>query len=126
MQFRSKPVRTRGDSRRRAPYSFAPRPACLFRRALLGIHFPSAPKSFRINTCKSLSKQTTLTIFRMIDLQKTGGGGLLLLTRNSKPLFCGLSAISDPVGVTGHLFSGCRLPAGMLRFGVPCPPLTPI
>src|SRR6266481_7099488 len=103
MQFRSKPVRTRGDSRRRAPYSFAPRPACLFRRALLGIHFPSAPKSFRINTCKSLSKQTTLTIFRMIDLQKTGGGGLLLLTRDPKAFFSELSASPNLFGVTGHL-----------------------
>src|SRR6266850_2298443 len=33
------------------------------------------PKPRRINTCKSLSKQRTLTLFRMIDLQKTGGGG---------------------------------------------------
>src|SRR5712664_4222676 len=34
-----------------------------------------APKSRRINTCKSLSKQRTLTYFGMIDLQKTGGEG---------------------------------------------------
>jgi len=33
------------------------------------------PKSRRINTCKSLSKQKTLISFGMIDLQKTGGGG---------------------------------------------------
>ncbi len=30
---------------------------------------------FRINTCKSVSKQTTLTIFRMNTYEKTGGGG---------------------------------------------------
>jgi len=34
-----------------------------------------APKSRRINTCKSLSKQRTLTIFRMIDLEKIEGVG---------------------------------------------------
>src|SRR5882672_8045340 len=34
-----------------------------------------APKSRRINTYKSLSKQRTLTIFRMIDLQKNRGEG---------------------------------------------------
>ncbi len=39
-----------------------------------------APKSRRINTCKSLSKQRTLVSFRMIDLQKTGGRGVLWLT----------------------------------------------
>src|SRR6266446_6877860 len=71
MKFRSKPVRTRGDSRRRALYSLAPRLACLFRRVLLGAHFPSAPKSFRINTCKSLSKQTTLTLFRINRVEKS-------------------------------------------------------
>src|SRR6266446_7310994 len=106
MQFRSKSVRTRGGFRRLTLYSLAPCLACLFRRVLFGIHFPSAPKPFRINTCKSLSKHTTLTIFRMIDLQKIGGWGALLLTRNSKTLFCGLSASPDLVGVTGHLSSG--------------------
>src|SRR6266849_301339 len=30
---------------------------------------------FRINTCKSASKQTTLTPFRMNTYEKTGGGG---------------------------------------------------
>src|SRR6266404_6251731 len=116
MQFRAKLAWTRDDSRPRTLYPLAPR---LFRRVLFGIRFPSAPKSCGINTCKSLSKQTTLTIFRMIDLQKTGGWGALLLTRNSKILFCELSASPDLVGVTRHLSSGCRLPARMLRFGVP-------
>jgi len=31
--------------------------------------------SFRINTCKSVSKQTTLTPFRINTYEKTGGGG---------------------------------------------------
>src|SRR5260370_36196458 len=30
---------------------------------------------FRINTCKSVSKQTTLTPFRMSTYEKQGGGG---------------------------------------------------
>src|ERR1700687_514693 len=33
------------------------------------------PTTFRINTCKSVSKQTTLTTFRMNTYEKTGGGG---------------------------------------------------
>ncbi len=49
----------------------SPLPVLKSRRPLL----LRAPKARRINTCKSLSKQRTLTIFRMIDLQKTGGGG---------------------------------------------------
>ena len=43
---------------------------------------------FRINTCKSLSKQTTLTLFRNIDLQKTGGRGVLWLTRHATKHVC--------------------------------------
>jgi hypothetical protein len=31
--------------------------------------------TFRINTCKSVSKQTTLTTFRMNTCEKRGGGG---------------------------------------------------
>ena len=42
-------------------------------------------KLFRINTCKSLSKQRTLTLFRLIDLQKTGGRGVLWLTNFLPP-----------------------------------------
>jgi hypothetical protein len=30
---------------------------------------------FRINTCKSVSKQMTLTLFRMNTYEKLGGGG---------------------------------------------------
>ena len=46
---------------------------------------PTAPLStFRMNTCKSVSKQRTLTPFRMNTYAKTGGGRCLLLT--SHPL----------------------------------------
>jgi len=34
---------------------------------------------FRINTCKSVSKQTTLSIFRINTYEKTGGGGTPIL-----------------------------------------------
>jgi hypothetical protein len=36
--------------------------------------------SFRIRTCKSVSKQRTLTPFGMNTYEKTGGRGALLLT----------------------------------------------
>ena len=38
-------------------------------------HFPFPPMSFRMNTCKSVSKQTTLTPFRMNTYEKQGEGG---------------------------------------------------
>ncbi len=41
-------------------------------------HESRVTKSSRINTCKSLSKQRTLTTCRMIDLQKTWRGVLWL------------------------------------------------
>src|SRR5258708_29597441 len=37
---------------------------------------PRATYSFRINTCKSVSKQMTLTPFRMNTYEKEGGGGV--------------------------------------------------
>ncbi len=43
-------------------------------------HESRVTKPSRINTYKSLSKQRTLTIFRMIYLQKTWGEGVLWLT----------------------------------------------
>jgi hypothetical protein len=43
--------------------------------------------SFRINTCKSVSKQTTLTIFRINTYEKHRGVGVLLLTRNPRKDF---------------------------------------
>jgi hypothetical protein len=42
--------------------------------------YPCLSKLFRINTCKSLSKQTTLTLFRSHTYEKQGGGGVLWLT----------------------------------------------
>jgi hypothetical protein len=39
-----------------------------------------ALSTFKINTCKSVSKQMTLTPFRMNTCEKTGGGGWLRLT----------------------------------------------
>ena len=42
---------------------------------------PAIPLStFRMNTCKSVSKQRTLSPFRMNTYAKTGGRGVLLLT----------------------------------------------
>jgi hypothetical protein len=38
-------------------------------------HSPLPLTTFRINTCKSVSKQRTLTIFRMNTYEKTGEGG---------------------------------------------------
>jgi hypothetical protein len=38
-------------------------------------HLPRVTYTFRINTCKSVSKQTTLTPFRMNTYEKQGGGG---------------------------------------------------
>ena len=51
---------------------------------------------FRINTCKSVSKQTTLTSFRINTYEKRGGGGTrgkrtLPLTPRQPSLFCLLS-----------------------------------
>src|SRR6266478_2587326 len=42
--------------------------------------YNSPSKLFRINTCKSLSKQTTLTLFRINTYEKHGGRGVLWLT----------------------------------------------
>ena len=41
-------------------------------------HSPPPLTTFRINTCKSVSKQTTLTSFRMNTYEKRGGGGPIL------------------------------------------------
>jgi hypothetical protein len=54
-------------------------------------NFPTCQRSsnsFRMNTCKSVSKQTTLTHFRMNTYEKSRGWGVLLLTRNPKKDFC--------------------------------------
>ena len=55
----------------------APRPLRL--RVILCLRFCSASRTFlstfRINTCKSVSKQTTLSSFRINTCEKTGGRG---------------------------------------------------
>src|SRR6266404_5844525 len=44
--------------------------------------------SFRMNTCKSVSKQKTLTPFRMNTYEKHRGVGVLLLTRHPRKGVC--------------------------------------
>src|SRR5258708_13665961 len=70
--------------------STLPRQAALPKRA----HFAKGCKNtetatlttFRINTCKSVSKQRTLTIFRINTCEKQGGGGVRALgTRPLRP-----------------------------------------
>src|SRR5258708_7584499 len=46
---------------------------------------PRATCSFRINTCKSASKQMTLTPFRMNTYEKQGGGGVPISVTPSRP-----------------------------------------
>jgi hypothetical protein len=53
---------------------------------------------FRMNTCKSVSKQTTLTPFRMNTCEKTGGGGSNSDYNIAFPSLC-LAAGPDLVGV---------------------------
>src|SRR5260370_42355436 len=47
----------------------------------------AALTTFRINTCKSVSKQTTLTPFRMNTYEKPGGGGGVLSWRALQPVY---------------------------------------
>src|SRR5713101_1845288 len=44
--------------------------------------------SFRINTCKSVSKQMTLSTFRINTYEKTGGRGVPLRTAGTTPVVC--------------------------------------
>jgi hypothetical protein len=87
------------------------------------------PKPFRMNTCKSVSKQTTLTTFRMNTYEKHRGEGVLLLTRHPMKDVC--PACPDPVGERPSEARGlCRNPAGdpyqacQERVGVLIPLLT--
>jgi len=80
-------------------FSFQPRTA----------HYPpltthSLLSTFRMNTCKSVSKQSTLTTFRMNTYAKRGGGGTatpVSATHYSHPLltFCrsGLPSVHYPL-----------------------------
>ena len=45
---------------------------------------------FRINTCKSVTKQTTLTSFIINTYEKPGGGGPPTIRPGAKGLFCPL------------------------------------
>src|SRR6266481_4616586 len=71
----SSPVYTEAHPRRNAAHA----PSLL--RARGRQNQPSA-NLFRMNTCRSVSKQTTLTIFRINTYEKHKGWGQLLLTRH--------------------------------------------
>src|SRR5258707_4271970 len=66
---------------------------------------PSAPLpvtySFRINTYKSVSKQRTLTPFRMNTYEKHSGVGVLLLTKHPMRMLI-LSERSEPKDLSSH------------------------
>jgi len=51
---------------------------------LAPLHYPPAAIFLRINTYTSVSKQTTLSTFRMNTYAKQGGGIQLLLTKTSR------------------------------------------
>src|SRR6266850_1833592 len=72
---------------------------------------PSHRNVFRINTCKSLSKQTTLTVIESHSYKKHRGWGLLWLTRNLKRDFYP----ERPSGAEGPLF---RSRSGFLARGI--------
>jgi len=59
---------------------------------------------FRMNTCKSVSKQRTLTIFRMNTYAKTGGGGTLGYPR---ALYQSGSATIDLLLLCFHTLMSC-------------------
>jgi hypothetical protein len=66
-------------------------------------HYPpitthSPLSTFRMNTCKSVSKQSTLTTFRMNTYEKTGGGGYRDSGFDYPPL-----ATRDSLSVARHM-----------------------
>src|SRR5713226_5818056 len=64
-----------------AQFAFIDSPIVTFRTLSKSFRYRSrdakrhANKSFRMNTCESVSKQRTLTIFRINTYEKTGGRG---------------------------------------------------
>src|SRR5260370_9953303 len=60
---------------------------------------------FRINTCKSVSKQTTLSTFRINTYEKTGGWGpiLELATHQSAVALCSSSLLSYSCALFGRI-----------------------
>ena len=59
--------------------------------------------SFRMNTCKSVSKQRTLSIFRMNTYKKTGGRGHILQAKNIFLLPCSPRPLFHGSRNTGHV-----------------------
>jgi hypothetical protein len=57
-----------------APSAHAACPLALSLEGMLPHRFPCAPKSFRMKTCESVSKQRTLTAFRINTCEKSTGG----------------------------------------------------
>src|SRR6266849_4036668 len=74
-------------------------------KCLPATHYPLTTHSplttFRINTCKSVSKQRTLTPFRMNTYEKHRGVGVLLLTKHPMRMLI-LSERSEPKDLSSH------------------------
>jgi hypothetical protein len=64
------------------PFSILPGRFRLGRKGPFPDYFSIPPKPFRINTYKSVTKQITLTSFRMNTYEKHRGEGVLLLTKH--------------------------------------------
>ncbi len=62
---------------------------------------PLALTPFRINTCKSVSKQTTLSSFRINTYEKHRGGGV-----RSRPLLTAHYPLSQPCGWCARRLAG--------------------
>jgi hypothetical protein len=77
----------RGEPRSATSHSLIPHPRP-----------PASSISFGINTCKSVSKQTTLTTFRINTHEKHRGVGALLLTRQTSAVGGSVSSASDRDG----------------------------
>src|SRR5208282_5795647 len=100
----------------RLPWGVPPAPhptPPYFFHTLATRHSPLATIFPRINTCKTDTKQTTSTPFRINTYEKTRGGGQLSLTSVGQPI---LAVSSQPSQVPDHkprtpkLVRCCRLP----------------
>ena len=83
---------------------------------LSATHYPlvtthSPLTTFRINTCKSVSKQTTLTTFRINTYKKTGEGGTPTLPRLQRPA----SSIQPPEPYASR---GASIPCVLTRLRI--------
>src|SRR6266851_3254797 len=81
--------------------------------------------TFRINTCKSVSKQRTLTIFRINTCEKQGGGGLELYTV-SRPTSPACLESGLPIHTTLHrtALSGVLVKDELDRLPTPQPEIS--